>query len=38
MSNDRLVWLLESEHHLSDYQCGFRKGRSTLDHSFVMHL
>ena len=32
MVNDRLVWQLESEHHLTDFQCGFRRGRSTLDH------
>jgi hypothetical protein len=30
--NNRLVWLLESEGHLSDFQSGFRRGRSTIDH------
>ena len=32
MINDRLVWLLESQHLITDFQCGFRRGRSTLDH------
>ena len=32
MVNARLVWLLESEHLISDFQSGFRWGRSTLDH------
>ena len=32
MVNARLVWLLESEHLISDFQSGFRRGRSTLDH------
>ena len=32
MINNRLVWQLESEHLISDFQCGFRRGRSTLDH------
>ena len=27
-----LVWLLESEHLISDFQSGLRRGRSTLDH------
>ena len=26
------MWCLESEGHLSDVQCGFRKNRSTVDH------
>nr|KAG5685621.1 hypothetical protein BaRGS_001502 [Batillaria attramentaria] len=30
--NARLVWVLESEGLLSDLQCGFRQGRSTIDH------
>ena len=30
--NARLMWCLESEGHLSDIQCGFRKNRSTVDH------
>nr|KAG5699681.1 hypothetical protein BaRGS_022079 [Batillaria attramentaria] len=30
--NARLVWVLESEGLLSDLQCGFRQGRSTVDH------
>ena len=29
--NDRLVWFLESN-GLPNIQCGFRQGRSTLDH------
>ena len=32
MINDRLVWFLESNNLLSNIQCGFRQGRSTLDH------
>ena len=32
MINDRLVWFLESNGLLSNIQCGFRQGRSTLDH------
>ncbi len=28
---DCLVWMLESTGIISDYQCGFRKNRSTLD-------
>ena len=32
MVNARLMWCLESESHLSDVQCGFRKNRSTVDH------
>ncbi|KAL2092870.1 hypothetical protein ACEWY4_012668 [Coilia grayii] len=32
MVNKRLVWLLESERHLSAFQCGFRQGKSTMDH------
>ena len=32
MVNDRLVWTLERERLISEYQCGFRRGRSTLDH------
>ena len=31
MVNARLMWCLESEGHLSDVQCGFRKNRSTVD-------
>ena len=30
--NNHLVWLLESGHHISNFQCGFRQGRSTLNH------
>ena len=30
--NKRLAWYLETKHKLSNYQCGFRKTRSTLDH------
>jgi potassium voltage-gated channel Eag-related subfamily H protein 8 len=30
--NARLVWFLESNGLLSNIQCGFRHGRSTLDH------
>lgn len=32
MVNKRLVWMLESDRLLSDFQCGFRRGRSTMDH------
>ncbi|GFS12585.1 RNA-directed DNA polymerase from mobile element jockey [Elysia marginata] len=32
MVNDRLVWVLESQNLISEYQCGFRKDHSTLDH------
>ena len=32
MVNDRLVWLLESNGLITDFQCGFRKNRSTTDH------
>ena len=32
MVNDRLVWTLERERLISESQCGFRRGRSTLDH------
>ena len=32
MVNDRLVWTLERECLISEYQCGFRRGWSTLDH------
>lgn len=31
MVNDRLVWTLESKKQISDYQCGFRLGKCTLD-------
>jgi potassium voltage-gated channel Eag-related subfamily H protein 8 len=32
MINARLIWFLESNGLLSNIQCGFRQGRSTLDH------
>ena len=32
MINDRLVWYLESNGIISDFQCGFRRQRSTVDH------
>jgi potassium voltage-gated channel Eag-related subfamily H protein 8 len=32
MINARFVWFLESNGLLSNIQCGFRQGRSTLDH------
>ena len=32
MVNDRLVWTLERDRLISEYQCGFRRGWSTLDH------
>ena len=32
MVNARLMWCLESEGHLADVQCGFRKNCSTADH------
>ena len=32
MINACLVWFLESNGFLSNIQCGFRQGRSTLDH------
>ncbi len=31
MVNDRLVWMLESNGLISNYLCGFKKNRSTLD-------
>jgi len=31
MVNNRLVWTLESKKQISDYQCGFRRGKCTLD-------
>ena len=30
--NSRLVWFLETNSLISDLQCGFRQGRSTVDH------
>ena len=30
--NKRLVYFLESNNLLTPFQCGFRQGRSTLDH------
>ena len=36
MANNCLVWLLESGHHLSDFQCGFRRHHSTNDH--LVHM
>ena len=30
--NSRLVWCLETKGLLTDLQCGFRQGRSTIDH------
>jgi hypothetical protein len=32
MINARLVWFRESNGLLSNIQCGFRQGKSTLDH------
>ena len=32
MINDRLVWYLESNGIITDFQCGFRSQRSTTDH------
>ena len=32
MVNSRLMWVLEKEGLLSNFQSGYRKGRSTLDH------
>ena len=32
MINDRLVWFLEANDLLTNIQCGFRQGRSTMDH------
>ncbi|OOY58141.1 hypothetical protein BOW02_12460, partial [Solemya velum gill symbiont] len=32
MINDRLVWFLESNNLLTNLHCGFRQGRSTIDH------
>ena len=37
MVNERLVWYLESNGKLTEEQCGFRKGRSTLD-SLSIHM
>lgn len=36
--NDCLVWILESEHHISNAQCGFRKGQSTTDHFVFSYI
>ena len=36
MANNCLIWLLESGHHLSDFQCGFRWGCSILAH--LVHM
>ena len=38
--NVRLVWILESEGHISPSQSGFRKNRSTVDHlvQFETHV
>ena len=30
--NKRLMWFLETSNSLSNFQCGFRKNRSTMDH------
>ena len=30
--NAQLMWCMESEGHLADVQCGFRKNRFTVDH------
>ncbi|XP_055862095.1 uncharacterized protein LOC129922043 [Biomphalaria glabrata] len=32
MINSRLVWYLERNKVISNYQCGFRQGRTTTDH------
>lgn len=32
----RLIWILERNNLLSNAQCGFRKGRSTIDHLVTM--
>ena len=32
MVNNRLTWYLEHNQIYNKYQCGFRKGRSTIDH------
>lgn len=32
MFNNRLLWILDSGHKINEYQCGFRWGKSTLDH------
>ena len=32
MINERLVWYLESQNIITNFQCRFRKGRSTTDH------
>jgi ribonuclease HI len=32
MINNRLVWFIESNELFTEYQCGFRSKRSTLDH------
>ena len=42
MINARLVWFLGPNGLLSNIQCGFRRGRSTLDHlvrfeTFIRH-
>ena len=35
--NNRLTTWVETNSILSDAQCGFRKGRSTIDHIFTLH-
>ena len=32
MINNRLIWFLESNGLITDFQCGFRNKRSTVDH------
>lgn len=36
MVSNRLTWYLESNHLFSNYQCGFRAGRSTIDQLFKL--
>lgn len=36
MFNNRLVWILESCHKINEHQCGFRWGKSTLNHLIRM--
>ncbi|OOZ43399.1 hypothetical protein BOW38_12435 [Solemya velum gill symbiont] len=38
MINDRLVWFLESNNLLTNLQCGFRQGCSTIDHLVQLEI
>ena len=36
--NERLVWYLEPNGHISNLQCGFQNKRSTTDHLFHLEI